>query len=227
MPEVTEFKMDSIEKKIFKNRLDLYNLKIKDKDLKQICLYLNEHPNITILDLRGNLYHIDGVNELVKNKTLNKLSVSRLNSIEIEALLKNTTLTTLQINTSEIDPKVAEGFVENKTLKNLTINSCSINDDFVKIFIENKTVEFMDFSSNSLGNSTAIAFLDDLFYYPRKLKLNLEKNFIDPTLLKKLSGRIKNAQIADEIQSHGFFSKNKNHFSKAKLELFDINLYYQ
>jgi Leucine-rich repeat (LRR) protein/uncharacterized Zn finger protein (UPF0148 family) len=238
-----------LTKYLTKNKLDLSNQDILNVEIfKCIVPFLRNHPEITILNLRGgriraagaralaqistlisldlsnNRLGDEGAEAFVKNTTLKLLDISKnsITDLGIEALAKNKALTTLIVSTNKIGRKGIEALAKNTMLKSLTLSRCGLGSKEIEPLAKNTSLTSLDVSRNDLGDAGAkiIAANKTL------VMLDVSCNEIGPTGAKAFSTNttLKSLTISlNAIQTEGVKSLAKNTTLKL-LDLSKMNL---
>ncbi len=106
--------------------LELSAQSLKDKQIIELCDALTSNPNVSQIDLRGNLIGDQGVAALASVSTLEKLNLgdNRVKSEGVAALAKSN-LTDLNLSSNFFNSTDLESFVGNTTLRKLDISNNS------------------------------------------------------------------------------------------------------
>ena len=98
-------------------------------------------------------------NRYVGNKLLlNEWSLGAEQVLALmQALAKNTTITSLDLSSKKIDAKSLKELSKNKTIINLRLSNCDINVDVAAELAKNKKITSLDLSSNRLLNKKKIS----------------------------------------------------------------------
>lgn len=166
------------------NKLDLSNRYINNKEVyESIVPYLEQHPEITTLLLRGSriigggvralarirtLKSLDlsnspigdaGAKVLAKNTTLISLNVSgcKIEDAGIIALAESKTLLSLDVSGNYIELEGIEALAKNTTLRSLNVSRCALVQEEIEALANNTTLTWLDVSRNKIGNAGAIA----------------------------------------------------------------------
>ncbi|MDQ3159319.1 MAG: hypothetical protein M3P98_04275 [bacterium] len=105
-----------IQQSVQDKKLDLSNKELTNGDIKVICSFLNENPQITSLDVSYNQIGAEGAKALAANTSLTSLDVS-VNQIGAEgakALAANTSLTSLDVRYNKISDGGAKALAANR-----------------------------------------------------------------------------------------------------------------
>lgn len=104
-------------------KLDLYNKQITAQDIPSLLNFLNEHPEIRILDLTFNQIEADGAEMLASNTTLVSLNVCQNNICDrgTIALAANKTLKSLNVSFNHIENEGAKALAAS-TIKNIDVS---------------------------------------------------------------------------------------------------------
>jgi Ran GTPase-activating protein (RanGAP) involved in mRNA processing and transport len=158
--------IDSMDKRIEKNNLNLNACELTTKDIPKILSFLSLHPSIQSLDLSKNRIDDAGVIELVENNSIKTLDLSenKIDEAGLIALAHSQSLINLTLKSVFISNRAAEEFGENTALDSLAMTSDDIQDvvSSVRLLARNHKLSQLDLSGKAcrgggIGEHGAIA----------------------------------------------------------------------
>ena len=127
--------------------------------IEKIINYLDNNPQIKILDLSNTFLQDKGLKLLAKNKTLTHLNLTN-NEISNEgakALAKNKTLTHLNLTNNDISNEGAKALAQNQNLTVLGLSENKIGDKGAEALAQNQNLTVLGLNGNKIGDKGAEA----------------------------------------------------------------------
>lgn len=163
------------------NTLDLRFFRLTDEDVKVVCDFLNQHPEITELNVAD----------------------TQISDLSAVALAENNTLISLNLSRNEIGPMGAAALAANKTLRQLDLSFNKIGDAGAKTFAANTTLESLKLRKNKITAVGAGAFGDNATLNLLDLSFNKicdDEEFIPLTKNKKITSlNLSGNKIGDKL----------------------------
>lgn len=134
--------------------------KIQDQHIPGLLSFLQQHPEITVLDLSDNDVGASGATMLANNSRLASLNLrgnTNITTVGIIALAKNTTLTNLNLSHANVTDEDAKILAQNSKLKSLDVGWNSIGDAGASALAENTTLQSLNLEANSLKSNSVFA----------------------------------------------------------------------
>jgi hypothetical protein len=172
-----------------KNKLDLHSQQLTDQDIQQIIIpFLQEHPEITKLNVRSNCIGDNGARALASNTTLTKLAIwdNRIGGNGAKALASNTTLTNLDVSYNRIGDDGAKALASNTVLETLDVSSIEIGHSGVKALLETDPRIRANYG-REVKIKTEVPSLLRLCLFKVKQTPNLDQNQLCDDLREKLA----------------------------------------
>ena len=146
-----------IEASVRGNKLNLsYGgaVKLTDEDIKPICDFLKEHPEITRLELESNAVSDEGAQLLAAITSINSLNVNNNNigDVGVAALAGNTSLNLLEIQNNKFSDEGTQLLAANRNLTTLDVSRNKISCEGIKALAANSTLISLSACWNYLGD---------------------------------------------------------------------------
>jgi Leucine Rich repeat len=201
--------LEKIKKRVNRdnNLLDLSQCNICNDDIPLICTYLNNHPEITTLDVSNNKIRAEGAKALALNKTITTLELfdNKIEAIGAKALANNKTITRLDVSGNHIGDEGAIDLAQNNTITTLSVEYNQIGVEGAIALALNKTITNLNLRLNNIGAKDANILVDTLksnttlvsfthHFAEKSLKETIEKiltrNKVTPCLNNIINARL-------------------------------------
>ena len=140
--------------------LDLSHKSINDKDIPEICQFINDNPQITSLNLRGNFLSDAAVKKIAGLIFLKSLNLQDndgapnhcISNVGAEILASHPNITHLNLKSNRIGGRGAKALLEKNKLKVLNLADNEIGDDGFDLSAPNTTLRSLNLFWNRIGD---------------------------------------------------------------------------
>ena len=164
---------DMIEQSVQGHQLHLKGKGLNHEDVDLICRYLEEHPNITSLDLSQNNIGDEGARKLAQNTTLTTLNIE-ITQISFEgarSLAQHPRLNCLNVSANPLIGDLgAEALAQNPRLRSLDVSFTNLQEAGAIALAGHQNLQ----SLNVAGNAIRYQALKNLAQSTSLINLNLQ-----------------------------------------------------
>lgn len=146
---------DMIEQSVQEHHLNLKAKSLNHEDVDLICRYLEEHPNITSLDLSQNNIGDEGARKLAQNTTLTTLNmeITQISFEGARSLAQHPRLNCLNVSANPLIGDLgAVALAQNPRLRNLDVSFTNLQEAGATALAGHQNLQSLNVASNAIGD---------------------------------------------------------------------------